>query len=48
MGGSPKDAVVKIEDVLEIKPNRKDYLGESANTLGSIPHASDGCSPSLM
>lgn len=35
--------MAKIEDVLEIKPNRKDYLGEAANTLGSIPHASDGC-----
>lgn len=28
MGGSPKHAVTKIEDVLEVKPDRNDYLGE--------------------
>ncbi|XP_067416358.1 complement C2 [Emydura macquarii macquarii] len=34
-GGSPKDAVAKIEDVLEIKPNRKDYLDIYAFGIGT-------------
>ncbi|XP_044838805.1 complement factor B [Mauremys mutica] len=35
MGGSPKDAVAKIEDVLEIKPDRKDYLDIYAFGIGT-------------
>ncbi|XP_065420107.1 complement C2-like isoform X3 [Chrysemys picta bellii] len=34
MGGSPKDAVDKIEGVLEIKPDRKDYLDIYAFGIG--------------
>uniref|UniRef100_A0A674JFG1 Complement C2 n=1 Tax=Terrapene triunguis TaxID=2587831 RepID=A0A674JFG1_9SAUR len=35
MGGSPKDAIAKIEDVLEIKPDRKDYLDIYAFGIGT-------------
>uniref|UniRef100_A0A8C8RK15 Complement C2 n=1 Tax=Pelusios castaneus TaxID=367368 RepID=A0A8C8RK15_9SAUR len=42
MGGSPKDAVAKIEDVLEIKPNRKDYLDIYAFGVGTMEVDWDG------
>ncbi|XP_077690014.1 LOW QUALITY PROTEIN: complement C2 [Eretmochelys imbricata] len=42
MGGSPKDAVVKIEDVLEIKPDRKDYLDVYAFGIGTLEVDWDG------
>ncbi|XP_006269030.3 complement C2 [Alligator mississippiensis] len=34
MGGSPKHAVTKIEDVLEVKPDRNDYLDIYAFGVG--------------
>ncbi|KAM9119675.1 complement C2-like [Pangshura tecta] len=42
MGGSPKDAVAKIEDVLEIKPDRKDYLDIYAFGIGTLDVDWDG------
>uniref|UniRef100_A0A8C0QSK5 Complement C2 n=1 Tax=Chelonoidis abingdonii TaxID=106734 RepID=A0A8C0QSK5_CHEAB len=42
MGGSPKDAVAKIEDVLEIKPDRKDYLDIYAFGIGTLEVDWDG------
>ncbi|TFJ95963.1 molybdopterin synthase subunit MoaE [Platysternon megacephalum] len=42
MGGSPKDAVTKIEDVLEIKPDRKDYLDIYAFGIGTLEVDWDG------
>ncbi|XP_025048718.1 complement factor B [Alligator sinensis] len=36
MGGSPKHAVTKIEDVLEVKPDRNDYLDIYAFGVGQM------------
>ncbi|KAF1588329.1 UNVERIFIED_CONTAM: Complement C2, partial [Eudyptes pachyrhynchus] len=36
VGGHPQDAVAKIEDVLEIKPDREDYLDIYAFGVGAL------------
>ncbi|KAM6184466.1 complement C2-like [Sarcoramphus papa] len=36
VGGHPRDAVAKIEDVLEIKPDREDYLDIYAFGVGAL------------
>lgn len=36
MGGSPKPAVDNIREILDISPNRNDYLGEALPNPGPI------------